>query len=97
MAQFIAILRRNYDRFAEAEFTPELLYAEAEQARTLHAQGVFRQMWGHTSPAGAVIVLEAETLDAAHAALQTLPLAQNGMLELECIALGPYRGFAPRG
>src|SRR6202035_4805342 len=54
MAQFIAICRRAYGRFAESDFTPKLLDAEAEQARVLYGQGVFRATWGHQSPAGAV-------------------------------------------
>jgi muconolactone delta-isomerase len=97
MAQFIAICRRAYGRFAEADFTPELLDAEAEQARRLYSQGVFRATWGHQSPAGAVVLIEAESREAADAALATLPLAQREMLDIEVLALGPYRGFGPRG
>ena len=97
MAQFIAIARRNYDQFAEADFTPDLLEAEAEQARRLYAQGVYRQLWGHASPAGAVILIEAASPEAAQAAIDTLPLYERGMLSVEIIAVGPYRGFGPRG
>lgn len=93
----MAICRRAYDRFAVADFTQELLDAEAEQARTLYAQDVLRAAWGHQSPAGAVVLLEAESREAADAALATLPLAQRGMLDIEVLALSPYRGFAPRG
>ena len=97
MAQFIAVCRRAYGRFAESDFTPELLEAEAERARELYAQGVFRQMWGHQSPAGAVVLIEAESREAADAALATLPLAQRDMLDIEVLNVGPYRGFGPRG
>ena len=97
MAAFIAIARRDYDRFTEADFTKDLLDAEAERARQLYADGVFRQMWGHASPAGAVILLEADSLDAAHAALDTLPLNQVGMLQVEVLTVSGYRGFFPRG
>ena len=96
MAQFIAICRRAYGRFAETDFTPELLDAEAEQARRLYAQGVFRALWAHQSPAGAVALIEAESREAAGAALATLPLAQREMLDIELLAAGPYRGFGPR-
>jgi len=96
MAQFIAIVRRNYDRFTEADFTKDLLEAEAEQVRVLYAKGVFRRMWGHTSPAGAVILLEADSREAAETELHTLPLYQKQMLEIELLTLGPYRGFGPR-
>ncbi|MEA2720918.1 MAG: hypothetical protein QOJ39_2782 [Candidatus Eremiobacteraeota bacterium] len=97
MAQFIVIARRAYGRYSEADFTPELLDAEAEQARVLYAQGVFRTVWGHKSPAGAVLLIEAESREAADAALATLPLQQRGMLETEVLTVGPYRGFGPRG
>jgi muconolactone delta-isomerase len=97
MAAFIAIARRDYDRFTASDFTQDLLDAEAEQACRLYSEGVFRQVWGHTSPAGAVILIEAESLDAAHAALGTLPLAARGMLQVEVLTVGPYRGFFPRG
>ena len=97
MAQFIAVCRRAYGRFAESDFTPELLEAEAERARELYAQGVFRHAWGHQSPAGAVVLIEAESREAADAALATLPLAQRGMLDIEVLNVGPYRGFGPRG
>lgn len=96
MAQFIAICRRAYGRFGEADFTKELLDAEAEQARVLHAQGVFRTVWGHQSPAGAVVLIEAESRESADAVLATLPLAQRGMLDIEVLSIGPYRGFGPR-
>jgi muconolactone delta-isomerase len=96
MAQFLAIARRAYDRFTEADFAG-LLDAEAEQARVLYAQGTFRAMWAHQSPAGAVVLIEAGSRDAADAALATLPLMQRGMLDVEVLELGPYRGFGPRG
>jgi muconolactone delta-isomerase len=96
MAQFIAICRRAYGRFAESDFTQDLLDAEAEQARRLYSQGVFRTVWGHQSPAGAIALIEAESREAADAALATLPLQQRDMLDVEVIAVGPYRGFGPR-
>jgi muconolactone delta-isomerase len=97
MAQFMAICRRAYGRFGEPDFTKELLDAEAERARELYAQGTFRAVWGHKSPAGAVLLIEADSREAAEAALDTLPLKQAAMLDFEVIELGPYRGFGPRG
>jgi muconolactone delta-isomerase len=97
MAQFIAVCRRAYGRFSESQFTQELLDAEAERARELYAEGAFRAVWAHQSPAGAVVLIEAGSRDEAEAALATLPLMQRGMLDVEVLALGPYRGFGPRG
>jgi muconolactone delta-isomerase len=97
MAQFIAVCRRAYGRFAESDFTKELLDAEAEQARRLYSQGHFRAMWGHQSPAGAVVLVEAESREAVDAVLETLPLKQRDMLDVEVLGLAPYRGFGPLG
>jgi muconolactone delta-isomerase len=98
MAQFMALLRRDYDRFSEAAFTAELLEAEAERARELHAQGVYRTLWGRKDAPGAVTLIEADSLDEALAAIESLPLRQKQMLLLEVIIpLVPYRGFGPRG
>ncbi len=96
MAQFIALVARNYERFTEDDFAP-LLEAEAERARELYAQGTVRHMWGRLDVPGAVTLLEADSLEAAQAALGTLPLAQAGMLDVTVVPLTGYRGFGPRG
>ncbi|MDB5072524.1 MAG: hypothetical protein JWM87_3635 [Candidatus Eremiobacteraeota bacterium] len=98
MAQFIALARRNYDDHAEAEFTGESLEAEAERARELYADGVFREVWSRKDHPGAVLLIEAASLDDAQAALESLPLRQRGMLFVDAVVpLSPYRGFGPRG
>lgn len=98
MAQFMALLRRDYDRFPEAAFTPELLEAEAQRARQLYTDGVNRMMWSRGDAPGAVVLIEAESLDAALAGIESLPLKQKQMLVIDMVVpLNPYRGFAPRG
>lgn len=98
MAQFIALLRRNYDEFPEPQFTPALMEAEAEQARRLYTEGITRQIWSRGDHPGAVLLLEAASADEALAALETLPLKANGMLTLDALVpANPYRGFTPRG
>ena len=96
MAQFIAIGTRNLREFIEADFTP-LLEPEAERARTMYAEGTIRAMWARKDVPGAVILLEADSLEAAQAAFDSLPLAQRGMLGVQIIPLAPYRAFCPRG
>jgi len=96
MPQFIAINKRDYDRFSPADFTPEMLDVEAEVARTLYAEGKFRQLWGHQAPAGAIILIEAANLEEATSINGSLPLAKRGMLQSEIYEVGPYRGFGPR-
>jgi hypothetical protein len=54
-------------------------------------------VWGHKNPAGAVALIEADSCDAARAFLETLPLKQRYMLDVEVLEVGPYRGFGPKG
>ncbi|HEY4441270.1 MAG TPA: hypothetical protein VGN14_12500 [Candidatus Elarobacter sp.] len=96
MAQFLAICRRVTERFTEDEFAP-LMEPEAERARQLYTQGVVRAAWSRKDVPGAVLLLEAETQADAEGFVSTLPLKAKGMLEVDVIAIGPYRGFAPRG
>ena len=97
MAQFIAAVRRNLERFSASDFTPELLEEEAERARVLYADGTFRQMWGRGDAPGAVVLIEAGTIAEAQAVLASLPLAVREMLILDLLLpLTPYRGFGPR-
>ncbi|GAC1402764.1 MAG: muconolactone Delta-isomerase family protein [Candidatus Velthaea sp.] len=95
MAKFLALLKRDYERFTEADFTP-LLEPEAQAARTLYSEGIARAVYGRGDVPGAVIELEAASAEEARAALMRLPFLEKGMLALELIPLGPYRGFGPR-
>ncbi len=74
MAQFIALVARNYERFTEDRFAP-LLEPEAERARELYAAGTVRWMWGRREVKGAVVLLEADSLESRPGELATLPLA----------------------
>jgi muconolactone delta-isomerase len=97
MAQFIAAVRRDLEKFSASDFTPELLDEEAERARQLYADGIFRQVWGRGDHLGAVILIEAGTFEEAQAVLASLPLAVREMLALDFLApVTPYRGFGPR-
>jgi muconolactone delta-isomerase len=97
MAQFIALLKRNVDQYPAEAFTAELLEAEAERARRLYTEGHNRAIWGRGAGPGAVILIEAASIDDAKAGLASLPLIQRGMLLIESLVpLVPYRGFAPR-
>jgi muconolactone delta-isomerase len=94
--QFLMLGRRVVERFGEAEFAP-LLEPEAEQARRLYADGVFRQVWGRQDVPGAAALIEAGSLEEAQRHVASLPLVQRGMLETQIIPLTGYRGFGPRG
>jgi muconolactone delta-isomerase len=95
--EFIVLVRRDVDRYGEAEFAP-LLEPEAQRVRELYIEGVIRRVWSRKDVLGAVLLLEAESVDAVHATLETLPLRQRGMLGIDAVVpLAGYRGFAPRG
>jgi len=97
MAQFIALLKRNLDQHPPDAFTPELLEAEAERARLHYSGGTNRAMWSRGDVPGAVVLIEADSVDAAKASIAMLPLYERGMLVIESLVpLLPYRGFGPR-
>lgn len=94
--QFIAVTRRRVEKFSDDEFTP-LLPAEQEHARQMYSEGLLRQIWHRGDVKGAVLLLEADSLEKARVGVEQLPLAANGMLEVVAvIPLNPYAGFGPK-
>ena len=91
------ISRRRVEQFTPADFTPHV-QAEWDHGCELYQAGVVRQIWHRADAAGgACMILEAETLEAAQAAMNELPLIKLGMLEIVAlIPLKPYAGFSPR-
>jgi uncharacterized protein YciI len=96
MAQFIALCTRDTSELIDEQLAP-LLEPEAERVRALYAAGSFRAVWGRKDVPGAIILIEAEDLEAARAALGSLPFVQRGIVEATLVPVGPYRGFMPRG
>lgn len=90
--QFLAITRRRTDRFTQVDFDA-WLDAEAAAARALYASGTFRSIHSRGDVPGAIIAVEAADLEAAQAAMASLPLAQREMMDVEIVPLLPYRGF----
>jgi len=93
--QFLSYSRRLIEQFPEAQFAAHA-EAEANQVRTLYAEGFIRQIWRRADVPGACILMEADSLEHASERLHTLPLAKAGMLEITIIPLVPYPGFGPR-
>ena len=89
------ISQRYTDRFTDEDFAA-VLPEETEQARRLYADGVVRNIWLREDVRGACLLLEAESLSTAQAAIATLPLAHKQMSEFTIIPPQPYRGFGPR-
>ncbi len=87
----VAICHRRGE-YAPSDFTP-YLEAEALQALRLFAVEKIREIYSRTDGKGAIIVLEARDEAEARAFLETLPLVQKGMLEIELYGTKPYRGI----
>jgi muconolactone delta-isomerase len=94
--QFIAITRRRTESFTDAQFA-EVLGPEADRARALYAEGVFRALYSRGDVPGAVIVLEAADAGEAERHIATLPFARAGLMDVQIVPLTPYRGFVPQG
>jgi uncharacterized protein YciI len=94
--RFLALVRRRSEAFTDEQIAA-FLEPEAERVRDLYTQGVFRAVFSRGDVKGAVVELECANLDEAQAIMQTMPFAQQNMIDIEIIPLLPYRGFAPRG
>jgi len=94
--QFLSLSRRRIDAFPPEAFTPELMARETQRAKELYASGLLRQIWRRGDIPGAAILWEAASEAEVRAALDSLPIAQAGMLEILLVApLAPYPGFGP--
>jgi muconolactone delta-isomerase len=94
--QFLSLSRRRVDAFPPEAFTPELVAREGNRVRELYATGLLRQIWRRGDIPGAAILWEAASEAEVRAALDSLPIAQAGMLEiLAVVPLAPYPGFGP--
>lgn len=94
--QVLAIVRRRTDTYSDEQFAP-MLEPEAQAIRTLYAQGAVRAIWSREDALGAVVLLEAESVDGARQVIATLPLVQSDMAEVQMlIPMKGYRGFGPR-
>ncbi len=76
------------------DYTPDLLAAEARRVYELQQAGVIREIHFRADRNEAVLILECNSLDDARTALDTLPLAQAGLITFEIIPLKPYPGLA---
>jgi len=95
--QFISVSRRRTEVFPAEAWTPELVAAEGQRVRELYAAGAVRAIWRRKDMPGAAMILEAASEAEARAALESLPLAQKGMLEIVVFTeLEPYPAFGPR-
>ncbi|HEY1656053.1 MAG TPA: muconolactone Delta-isomerase family protein [Candidatus Tumulicola sp.] len=94
--QFISISRRLTERFSDEQFGAHI-DAERERVRELYRDGIVRSIWSRKDAAGAVMLLECPDAASAQAAVESLPLAKRGMLEVQIVPLGAYPAFFPNG
>jgi muconolactone delta-isomerase len=90
--QFITLSRR-----AERVEAPdnELVEAEVQRARVLHAQGYMRQLWHRADGPGACVLWEVEDEGRLWELLKSLPFLRAGVVEVSVIPLRPWAGFGP--
>ncbi len=95
--QFLVLTERLMEKFPEAEWTPARLAAEGARVRELYAAGIVRQIWRRKDRPGAALLIEAADQAGVEEAINSLPLAQLGMIWFAAItALEPYPAFGPR-
>jgi hypothetical protein len=75
------------------KFKP-LLKAEAARVWDLYLAGILREAYFRADRSEAVLVLECPSAAEAREILETLPLAQAGLIAFEVLPLIPYPGFA---
>ena len=94
--QVLAIVRRRTETYSDEQFAP-MLEPEAQAIRTLYAQGIVRNIWSREDALGAVVHVEAQSLEHARSIIAELPLVHTGMAEVQMlIPIKGYRGFGPR-
>ncbi len=89
----ILALEKELPDTPDAAYEPHLR-AEALQAWHLYQEGIVRELYFRSDWPGAVLVLECSDVAAATAALATLPLVEQGLIQFDLIPLRAYPGFA---
>ena len=69
------------------------LAAEAKKALQFVADDFFREIYSRADGNGAIVVIEADSVEAAKQRTAELPLVAAGLLDLEFYPVGPYRGI----
>ncbi len=89
----ILAIERDVPGVNDDAYTAELLHAEARRAWQLYQEGIVRELYFRADRTEAVIMLECASVEAAQAALETLPLVRAGLVAFDCIPLKAYPGF----
>lgn len=87
--QVLAISRRRDG--ADVTRLAALARAETQAAWALYAGGTARAIHFDARQSRGILTLEVADLDAARAALATLPTVAEGLIDFDLYELGPYR------
>ena len=90
--QFLTLSRRTEGVEAPDN---ELVEAEVQRARVLHAEGYMRQLWHRADGPGACVLWEVEDEGRLWELLKSLPFLRAGVVEVSVIPLRPWAGFGP--
>lgn len=66
-----------------------IMPAEARATVKLYLEGKIRQWYSRGDGRGVILVLDAKTVDQAHAIIDTLPLSKENLMDHEFIPVGP--------
>ncbi len=79
---------------ADPDLMEAYLAAEARRVLELTQAGIIREIYFRAEKRETVLILECADAHEARDVLQTLPLAQAGLIAFEVIPLVPYNGFS---
>ncbi len=80
---------------AAVEEMQRLAPAEIRAVWELYVQGICREFYARLDEPGRVVLMfEAATVEAARAALATLPFVERHLIDFDLIPLGPFVGLS---
>jgi hypothetical protein len=70
-----------------------ILEKEAKHVYNLYAAGIIREIY-FSETKNAVIILECASMTEARNVVQSFPLVENNLIEIDVIELHPYSGYS---
>ena len=89
--RFVSICR-PVDGAGMEQFQP-YLEAEVRYGWDNYKNGTFREIYFRQDMLGVVVMVEADSLNAARAAVENFPLARAGLVSFETIPVGPFTNW----
>lgn len=89
----ILAIEKDLPGITQEKMNP-FLREESARAWELYQDGILRELYFRADVPGAVLVMEAGSIEEVEKALATLPLVREGLVAFDLIPLAPYPGFA---